>query len=36
MLNLTDSAVHKMKELLQQVNLTDLDHGIRIFMSPGG
>lgn len=34
MLNLTDSAVQKMKELLQQVSLTD--HGIRIFMSPGG
>jgi Fe-S cluster assembly iron-binding protein IscA len=34
MLNLTESAVHKMKELLQQVNMTD--HGIRIFMSPGG
>jgi len=34
MLTLTDSAVHKMKELLQQVNL--LDYGIRIFMSPGG
>jgi Fe-S cluster assembly iron-binding protein IscA len=34
MLNLTDSAVVKMKELLQQVNLTD--HGIRLFMSPGG
>jgi Fe-S cluster assembly iron-binding protein IscA len=34
MLNLTDSAVHKMKELLQQANLTD--QAIRIFMSPGG
>jgi Fe-S cluster assembly iron-binding protein IscA len=34
MLNLTDSAVLKMKELLQQVNQTD--HGIRLFMSPGG
>jgi len=34
MLTLTDSAVQKMKELLQQVNL--LDHGIRIFMAPGG
>jgi len=34
MLNLTDSAVVKMKELLQQVNLTD--YGIRLFMSPGG
>jgi len=34
MLNLTDSAVHKMKELLQQVTLTD--QAIRIFMSPGG
>jgi Fe-S cluster assembly iron-binding protein IscA len=34
MLNLTDSAVEKMKELLQQVNLTD--QGIRLFMSPGG
>jgi Fe-S cluster assembly iron-binding protein IscA len=34
MVNLTDSAVHKMKELLQQVNLSD--QGIRIFMSPGG
>lgn len=34
MVNLTDSAVHKMKELLQQVNMTD--QGIRIFMSPGG
>jgi Fe-S cluster assembly iron-binding protein IscA len=34
MLNLTDAAVHKMKELVQQVNLSD--HGIRIFMSPGG
>ncbi len=34
MLNLTDAAVLKMKELLQQVNLTD--HGIRIFMAPGG
>jgi|MudIll2142460700_1097286.scaffolds.fasta_scaffold72492_4 Fe-S cluster assembly iron-binding protein IscA len=34
MLNLTDSAVLKMKEVLQQVNLPD--HGIRIFMSPGG
>jgi Fe-S cluster assembly iron-binding protein IscA len=34
MLNLTDSAVQKMKELLLQVNLTD--HGIRIFMAPGG
>jgi Fe-S cluster assembly iron-binding protein IscA len=34
MLTLTDSTVKKMKELLQQVNLKD--HGIRIFMSPGG
>jgi Fe-S cluster assembly iron-binding protein IscA len=34
MLNLTDSAVHKMKGLLQQANMTD--QGIRIFMSPGG
>jgi Fe-S cluster assembly iron-binding protein IscA len=34
MLNLTDSAVHKMKGLLQQVNQTD--HAIRIFMSSGG
>ena len=34
MLNLTDSAVEKMKELLQQVNITD--QGIRLFMSPGG
>jgi Fe-S cluster assembly iron-binding protein IscA len=34
MLTLTDLTVKKMKELLQQVNLTD--HGIRIFMSAGG
>ncbi len=34
MLNLTESAVHKMKELLQQVNMAE--HAIRIFMSPGG
>jgi Fe-S cluster assembly iron-binding protein IscA len=34
MLNLTEAAVQKMKELLQQVN--GLDHGIRIFVAPGG
>lgn len=34
MLNLTDSAVQKLKEVLKQENLSD--HGIRIFVAPGG
>lgn len=34
MLNLTESAVQKLKEVLRQGNLTD--QGIRIFVSAGG
>jgi len=34
MLNLTDSTIHKLKEVLKQGNFSD--HGIRIFVVPGG
>jgi Fe-S cluster assembly iron-binding protein IscA len=34
MVNLTGTAIHKFKEALKQENLKD--HGIRIFVSPGG
>jgi Fe-S cluster assembly iron-binding protein IscA len=34
MVNLTEATIQKLKETLKQENLKD--HGIRIFVSPGG